>query len=201
MWILTWLLFWFTVMGLPNYLFKKYKITYYENSWQHTLFFITSSVLLFWVYKSYLPSYFNEFNLTHLITTLVLFLFWIFVPFWIYKDDYYEKTERFNYQLPKFFDIIFQQLCILSGLLTFGVSPFVFGVMFFMVHVPILILIPKRFMLLPVFGSLVGGIIFAYLQSQGLSRILIALFIHLLFWLIAHYLLSNRFFGMVPIKR
>ena len=46
MYIITWLLFWFAGMGLPNYFFKKHKITYYENSWQHVAFFVLASVLL-----------------------------------------------------------------------------------------------------------------------------------------------------------
>jgi len=171
-WIIIWLIFWFSIMGLPNYLFKKYKITYYQNSWQHTLFFIFSSIILFIVYQNYFSSYFNNFSLYYLLIILCLFLLWLFLPA-IYKNDYYTKKERFGYQLPKFFEVLFQQFCFLAGLLTFGISPIAFGTLFFVVHIPMLFFAPKKFVFFISAGSLIGGLIFAYLQSYGIFGFLI----------------------------
>jgi len=200
-WIIIWLIFWVSVMGLPNYLFKKYKVTYYQNSWQHTLFYIFSLIILFIVYERFFFIYFYNIPAYFLLFILCLLLFWFFLPV-MYKDDYYTKKERFKYQLPKFFEIIFQQLCFLGGLLTFGVSPVLFSLIFFVVHIPMILLIPRKFAF-PVVGfSFVGGLIFAYLQSFGINGFLISLSVHLLFYLIFHYFLIKKYFqGIIFIKR
>ncbi len=202
-WVIIWLFFWASALGLTNYLFKKHNITYYEKSWQHTIFFLVLSLILFVVYKSYFVIYFNNLSLLHLAVVLALFIIWLFIPN-IYKNDYYNKKDRFGYQLPKFFEILFQDICFLGGLLTFGLSPTAFGLVFFVVHIPAIFILPKKFALLPIIGSLFGGLIFAYLQSQGILGFLIAFSIHLSFWSILHYALSkseNGFWGIMPLKR
>ncbi|MEK7495083.1 MAG: hypothetical protein AAB603_00635 [Patescibacteria group bacterium] len=200
-WIIIWLFFWISSMGLINYLFKKHKITYYKKSWQHTLFFIILSIILFVVYQNQFLIYFDDLSFYHLMVVLFLFILWLFVPI-LYKNDYYAKKERFGYQLPKFFEILFQDVCFLGGLLTFGISPVIFGLVFFIVHIPGVFLLPKKFALLPIISSLFGGLIFAYLQSQGILRFLTALFIHLSFWASFHYALSKKhFLGITPLKR
>jgi len=200
-WIIIWLLFWISSLGFINYLFKKHKITYYEKSWQHTLFFIILSLILFVVYQNQFFLYFNDFSFYHLMVVLFLFILWLFVPI-LYKNDYYAKKERFAYQLPKFFEIFFQDVCFLGGLLTFGISPVMFGLVFFVVHIPAVFLLPKKFALLPIISSLFGGLIFAYLQSQGISGFLATLFIHLSFWASFHYTLSKKnFLRITPLKR
>ena len=197
--IITWLLFWIGVMGLPIYVFKKYKVTLHEKTWQHTIFYIFSLVILLIVYKDYLYSYFNNLSLYYLL--VILFLFWFYISV-SYKNDYYTRKERFNYQLPKFFEILFQQLCFLCGLLTFGVSPIIFGLVFFAVHTPFVFFVPKKFALFVICGSLIGGLVFAYLQSLGVLGFLAALIIHLLFWFVFHYILTNKYLpGITPIKR
>ena len=200
-WIIIWLFFWVSALGITNYLFKKHKITYYEKSWQHTIFFIALSLIFFVVYQDQFFVYFSDLSLWHLIAVLALFIIWLFVPS-LYKNDYYAKKERFGYQLPKFFEILFQDICFLGGLLTFGLSPVLFGLIFFVVHIPVVFLLPKKFALFPIFGSLFGGLIFAYLQSQGILGFLVALLIHLSFWSTLHYLFSNKgLFGITPLKR
>ncbi len=199
-WIIIWLFFWISALGTTNYLFKNHNITYYEKSWQHTTFFIVLSLILFTVYQNQFFVYFKYFSLWHLMAILLLFILWLFVPT-LYKNDYYAKKERFGYQLPKFFEILFQDICFLGGLLTFGISPAMFGLVFFVVHIPAVFLLPKKFALLPIFGSLFGGFIFAHLQIQGISGFLIALFIHLLFWATLHYALQKNILGITPLKR
>lgn len=199
-WIIIWLTFWTSALGITSYLFKKHKITYYEKSWQHTAFFIALSLILFVVYQNQFTIYFQDFSLWNFITILVLFGLWLSVPK-LYKNDYYAKKERFGYQLPKFFEIFFQDICFLGGLLTFGISPTMFGLVFFFVHIPAVFLLPKKFALLPIFGSLFGGLIFAHLQSQGITGFLIVLFIHLSFWAILHYALQKNLLGITPLKR
>ena len=198
-WIIIWLFFWICVMGLPIYLFKKYKITLYEKSWQHTIFYIFSLLVLLIVYRNYFADYFSELPLYPLIAVLLFFWFFISVK---YKNDYYSEEERFNYQLPKFFEIVYQQLCFLGGLLTFGTSPVVFGLIFFAVHTPFVFFVPKKFAFFVTGGSLGGGLIFAYLQSQGVLGFLISFFLHLSFWFVFHYMLTKKYLvGVVPIKR
>src|SRR3989338_3599688 len=187
-WIIIWIVLWGTVMGLPNYLYKRYKVTYYERCWQHTLFFILSLVILFIVYKNQFFSYFNGFSLSHILIIVGLFLLYFFIPA-IYKNILYSRKEILRYQLPKFFEILFQQICFLGGLLTFGISPASFGILFFIVHIPVIFLLPKKFALFPIIASLLGGLLFAYLQSYGIFGFFISLFIHLLFWLVFHFLL------------
>jgi hypothetical protein len=188
-------------MGLPNYLFKKHKITYYQKSWQHTLFFISLSLILIFVYQIPFFAYFHSLSIYSLLIVLSLFLLWLFTPV-LYKNDYYTKQERFGYQVPKFFEILFQQLCFLGGLLTFGFSPAMFRVVFFIVHLPMFFFVSKKFALVPIIGSLVGGLVIASLQSLGIIGFFISLFIHLLFWTTIHYFLSGKnFFGIVPVKR
>jgi hypothetical protein len=192
---------WFGIMGLPNYLFKKYKITYYKKPWQHVLFYIFSIIILFIIYKDFFSMYFNKLSVYFFLAILFLFLFWIFIPS-TYKNDYYLKKERFHYQLPKFFEIMFQQLCFLGGLLTFGVSPVVFGLVFFVAHIPMVFLISRKFSLSVIAASLIGGLIFAYLQSQGILGFLTSLSLHLAFWLVFHNILSRQYFlGIMPVKR
>ena len=198
--IIIWLFFWISGLGLTNYLFKKHKITYYEKSWQHTLFFIILCLILLIVYQNQFSVYFNNLSLYHFLIGLFFFILWLSVPA-LYKNDYYAKKERFGYQLPKFFEILFQDICFLGGLLTFGISPTMFGLFFFAVHIPAVFLLPKRFALLPIFGSLFGGIIFAHLQSQGIIGFLVALFIHLSFWATLHYALQKNLLGITPLKR
>lgn|SRR3989344_3923705 len=200
-WIIVWLFFWISALGLTNYFFKKHNITYYEKSWQHTIFFIVLSLTLFVVYQNQFFVYFKDLSLWHLMAVLFLFILWLFAPT-LYKNDYYTRKERFGYQLPKFFEILFQDICFLGGLLTFGISPIMFGLVFFAVHIPAVFLLPKKFALLPITGSLFGGLIFAYLQSQGILGFLLTLFIHLLFWASLHYALSKKdFLGITPLKR
>jgi hypothetical protein len=202
-WIMIWLFFWISALGITSYLFKKHQITYFEKSWQHTIFFIALSLALFVVYQDQFLLYFKDLSLWHLITILLLFILWLSAPT-LYKNDYYAKNERFGYQLPKFFEILFQDICFLGGLLTFGISPTMFGLFFFSVHVPGVFFLPGKFGLFPTTGSLFGGLIFAYLQSKGIPGFLLALLIHLLFWSTLHYLLTksaNGFLGIAPLKR
>ncbi|MFZ2523370.1 MAG: hypothetical protein WAW92_03200 [Minisyncoccia bacterium] len=199
-WIIIWLFFWVSGLGITNYLFKKHNITYYEKSWEHTLLFIVLSIILFIVYRNQFSVYFHNFSLPYLLTIILLFVLWLSVPT-LYKNDYYTKKERFGYQLPKFFEILFQDICFLGGLLTFGISPIMFGLFFFVVHIPAVFLLPKKFALLPIFGSLFGGLIFAHFQSQGILGFLIALCIHLSFWAILHYVLQKNILGVTPLKR
>ncbi len=201
MWIILWLFFWASGMGLPNYLFKRYKITYYEKSWQHSFFFIFLSIIVGIVYQEQFTTYFKDISFYQIATVIFLLTLWLFVPR-LYFNDYYSKNERLRYQVPKFFEIFFQDICFLGGLLTFGVSPITFGLIFFLVHIPVLFFLPKKFALLPITGSLAGGIIFASLQSKGINGFLIALFIHLLFWSTIHFFLSRKqTFGIIPLKR
>lgn len=200
-WIVIWLVFWVVVMGLPNYLFKKYKITYYENSWQHTVFYFFSLIILGAVYRDYFSQYFIELSLVQILATLGLFFVWVLIPA-VYKNDYYTKSERFSYQLPKFFEILFQQLCFLAGLLTFGFAPVGFGLVFFAIHLPVMFLISKKFAYVFIVSSLLGGLIFSYLQSQGINGFLYSLSLHFLFYIAFHLTLSYEpFLGTVPHKR
>ena len=199
-WIIVWILFWFSVMGVPLYLFKKHKITLYENSWQHTLFYISALVILLIVYRYSFSVYFANLPNSFLLGILSLFLFWILAPF-AYQNDYYTRKERFKYQLPKFFEIVFQQLCFLGGLLTFGFPPLVFGLVFFIFHIPGIFFLPKKFVFFPIFGSLAGGLIFAYLQSMGVSGFVSSLALHLLFWIVLSYVFSKNHFSGTAIKR
>jgi hypothetical protein len=190
--IIIWLILWFGVMGLPNLLFKKYKITYHENSWSHTIFYFLSILVLFLVYKNPFYIYFSDLTLGFKLILLSLFVLWLVIPT-IYKNDYYaNRMERFRYQLPKFFEILFQQFCFLGGLLTFEISPLSFGLVFFAVHIPVIFVIPKKFALFFTFGSLFGGLIFASLQSYGVNGFLLSLLIHLLFYIIFHYALTVK---------
>ncbi len=200
MYIITWLLFWFAGMGLPNYFFKKHKITYYENSWQHVAFFVLASVLLIVVYQNSFSLYFSDLLTFFGLAILGLFLAWLILPR-LYKNDYYTKKERLQYQLPKFFEIVFQQLCFLGGLLTFGVTPLMFGLIFFVVHIPMFLVAPKKFAMVPIIASLFGGIIIAYLQSAGIWGLIASLSTHILFWVTFHYFLPKKqFFGLEPLK-
>jgi len=199
--IATWLAFWILVMGVKDYFFKKYKITYYQYSWQHTLFFIVSLVLLCFVYKNSFESYFqNQYGLV-IPSILILLVSWLTVPNF-YKKDYFTRKERFAYGVPKFFEILFQQLGFLAGLLTFNLSPVLFGLVFFLMHLPVLFFISRTFALTFIGGSLVGGIIFAYLQSFGVKGFLLSVFIHFFFYVLFHALLSSgRFPKITPHKR
>lgn len=200
-WIIIWLIFWTAGMGIPNYLFKKYKITYYEKSWQHSLFFLVLIALLFITYKNQFSEYFTSVSSEQIVFFLLLTIIWFVAPAF-YQKDYYTKTERMRYQIPKYFEVLFQDICFLGGLLTFGISPGLFGLVFFLVHLPAVFLLPKRFALLPILGSLVGGLIIAYLQVAGVSGFLLALLVHLLFWFLLHYfLVRNMLFGVSPVKR
>ncbi|MCR4329372.1 MAG: hypothetical protein NUV65_02395 [Candidatus Roizmanbacteria bacterium] len=200
-WIITWLAFWFGGMGLPIYLYEKYKITFYKYPWQHTLFYVFLLILLYVVYQQHFSVYFNNLSLSYISVVLVLFLLWILVPI-TYQNDYYTKHERQGYQLPKFFEILFQQVCFLGGLLTCGLAPTIFGLAFFAVHVPFFLFIRKKFALFTTSSSLIGGVIFAHLQSIGMVGFLIALSIHVFFYVSAHYALSKKqFLGIEPFKR
>ena len=200
-WIIIWLIFWAAGMGIPNYLFKKYKITYYEKSWQHSLFFLVLTTLLFITYKSQFGEYFASVSWEQIVFFLLLTIAWLVAPAF-YQKDYYTKKERIGYQIPKYYEVLFQDICFLGGLLTFGISPGLFGFVFFLVHLPAVFLLPKRFALLPITGSLVGGLIIAYLQASGVSGFLFALFVHLSFWFFLHYfLVRNKLFGVLPVKR
>lgn len=199
--ITIWLTFWILVMGVKDYFFKKYKITYYQYSWQHTLFFIISLALLFLVYKSNFVNYFSNQYLLVIFSLVILFILWLIAPKF-YKNDYFTKRERFLYAVPKFFEILFQQFGFLAGLLTFGLSPTLFGLVFFVIHIPVLFFIPKKFALFFISGSLFGGIIFAYLQSLGVNGFLLAVLIHILFYIGFHAVLSSgRFSKIIPHKR
>ena len=201
-WTTIWLIFWVSVMGLPIYLFKRYHITLHQNSWQHTSFYIFATITLFWVYHKFFFGYFVSPYIYNSLFILALFIIWLLAPF-TYQQDYYTRSERLRYQVPKFFDIIFQQLCFLGGLLTIGFSPFGFALMFFIVHIPGVFFLSNKFAAFVAIGSLLGGLIFAYLQSLGNAGFLVALTIHLLFWIVFHFLLSGKtqFLGIVPIKR
>ena len=200
-WITIWIVLWGFFMGLPNYLFKKYKINYHEYSWQHSLFYIFSIFIVCAVYKDFFALYFVD--IKSVLTFFVLFFaIWILIPRLFKKDYYNSKKERLLYQIPKFFEILFQQFCFLGGLLTFGFAPAIFGLVFFFLHIPVLLFIPKSFSLVFISGSLVGGIIFASAQSFGSYGFIISLLIHLVFYLSFHALLtSGRLPNISPHRR
>ncbi len=200
-WIIIWLVLWITVIGSPLLLFKKYKITFYEKSWQHTIFYILSLGLLYFVYKNPFYVYFQNLSLGYILIPICLFLLWFFMPF-LYQKDFYTKQERARYQIPMFFNILFQQLCFLGGLLTFGISPTAFGLVFFIIHMPMIFFVPKKFALIAISGSLIGGILISYLQSLGFAGFLISFLVHLLFWGSVHYVFSlKNFSGTALTKR
>ncbi len=201
-WVIIWLAFWISVMGFPLYLFKKRNITQFGNCWPYTAFYIFSIFVLCLIYKNVLFNYFVSFSIYNFLIVLFLLVIWLLTPL-VYQKDYYTKKERFGYQLPKFFDILFQQLCILGGLLTLGFSPIAFAALFFAVHAPGLFFLSKKFAMVVTTGSFLGGFIFASLQLLGIKGFITALTIHLVFWLIFHYLLSfeKGFMGIVPMRR
>ncbi|MDQ5954267.1 MAG: hypothetical protein QG583_195 [Patescibacteria group bacterium] len=201
-WIIIWLVFWGAVMGGVNFLFKKYKITYYQYPWQHTLFFLFAIGTLCLVYKEYFINYFKDMPPYFIPVIFLLFISWIAIPRF-YKNDYFIKTERTNYQVVKFFEILFQQLAFLGGLLTFGVAPFVFGLVFFLIHLPTALFIPKGVAVVFTSGSLIGGIIFSYLQSQGLWGFVLSLLVHITFYLVFFYKYNilKPLLGSTPHKR
>ena len=190
-WILIWLLFWIIGMGLPNYFFKKYKITYYEKPLLHTIWYLTGLLLLFFTYKNYLYTYFREISHEYFLILFGLLFIWLFIPKF-YKKDYFTKIERFYYGIPKFFEILFQQIGFLAGLLTFGLKPHIFGLVFFLIHIPIAFFIPKKFALIFTVGSLLGGFIFSSLQIQGIKGFFIGLLIHLVFYIIFHFYITKK---------
>lgn len=125
-------------------------------------------------------------------------MLWIFIPR-IYKNDYYTKKERLSYQLPKFSEVLFQQLCFLGGFLTCGVSPLIFGLGFFIVHLPLVFFIRHKFAFFTTTSSLIEGVVFAYLHFSGLMGFLIALCTHIFFYIFSHYMLTRtQFLGLIP---
>jgi hypothetical protein len=200
-WLLIWLVLWFGVMGLPIYVFKKHGVTLYQKSYQHTVLYVAAILVLFAVYGHFYRLYFHNLSFYQTLIILTLCILWLWAPR-AYKQDYYTKAERLRYQIPKFFDILFQQLCFLGGLLTFNISPLALGVLFFLVHLPGVFFLPKKFALFVSIGSLAGGLLFAYLQSQGVIGFLTALTIHLCFWIAFHYTItSTKLLKVAPFKR
>lgn len=200
-WIPIWFIFWIGVLGIPNYLFKKYKITFYKYPWQHVIFYTVALIALFFVYQEPLLYYFQNISLIFFFILFGILLLWLLVPK-CYQKDYFNKKERLHYQIPKFFDVVFQQCGFLAGLLTFGVSPIYFGLIFFLTHLPLVFFIPKKYAFVFSFGSLFGGIAFSLLHIQGVYGFLFALFLHLFFYAGFHYILSRkRLLGETPHKR
>jgi hypothetical protein len=192
---------WFGAMGLPLYAFEKYGLTFYKQTYQTTLFYICCIVVLFAVYHNFYVIYFKSLPAYIPLVILAQFLSWVILPR-IYKQDYYTSAERFRYQVPKFFDILFQQLCFLGALLTFNISPLILGTLFFLAHLPGVFFLPIKFALFVSTGSLLGGLLFAYLQSEGTTGFFIALTIHLFFWIAFHYTItSTRLLKITPVKR
>lgn len=200
-WLLIWLVLWFGAMGLPLYTFEKYGLTFYKQTYQTTLFYMCCITILFAIYHNFYFIYFKNLPVYTPLIILTQFFAWVILPR-IYKQDYYTSTERLRYQVAKFFDILFQQLCFLGALLTFNISPLALGVLFSLVHLPGVFFLPTKFALFVSAGSLVGGLLFAYLQSEGVTGFLIALTIHLFFWIAFHYTItSTKLLKIAPIKR
>lgn len=179
-----WILVWFIVMGVPNYLFGKGLTDYTKHTILHSLWFIFGCVVLYVSYKDYLLGYFAD-SITIQITSLVTLSFlWLFVvPVVIEKWDLYQDmTNRYRYNIVKVFEVLLQQLCLLSGYLAFDLPWYYFALIFFIIHTPVPYIIPKRLGFITMIASLPGGALFALLYSLSPIGFFLAFGLHLAFY-------------------
>jgi hypothetical protein len=184
-WMLTWLALWSLALGVPNLLFWLRGITYQKAPWSFTLFFLGMGAVTWEVYHSVFLSYIADWNVLHIATFIGVAAVWFISPWWYRRKDN-DAVTRWQYQLPKFSELLFQQIVFLGGLLTFGVSPFRFAATFFVMHLVLMVLMEWRFASLFVAGSLVGGMTFAYLHLQGMYGFIVACLVHVLFYIAFH---------------
>lgn len=198
---LVWLILWFGIMGLPNYFFGKGKTSYWEHPLRNIIWYSFGLLCIFLIYNDFLFAYFthNQNQIAFLIVCITTFIVWIIFPFFLHKDYYQNYNQRLRYQITKIFDITFQQMCLLSGFLLLDVAWYLFGIIFFLIHIPVPFIIPKRLGIITAAASLPGGIVFGYLISLGPIGFVCGVALHFAFYITIPFVYS--FTQIKPVQR
>lgn len=203
--IILWLAMWFGIMGIPNYFFGIGRTNYYQQPIRNIVWYTAGISVLVYVFYSSLEKYFDpilnnfESQLFFIAISIIFLVIWIVVPLFLHNDYYNNSRERTSYQMTKIFEILFQQLCFLSGFILFDLPWYIFGVIFFVIHLPVPLIIPRRLGIITAAASLPGGLIFALLHSYGPIGFLVATTIHCTFYLMLPFIYSFR--KIRPVKR
>lgn len=192
--LIFWLVVWGIFLGLPQlaYKLKGNNFLYQNKPYLYTIWFLIGIIVSSIFYKKYLLNYFQDNYTLLVIGILLIVVFYICIKTKNIHSS--EKKEKYNisFKIPKIFEILFQQVTFLGGLLTFNLNPIVYGLLFFLIHIPLVFLLPKRFSHSFIIGSLFGGIIFAFLQSWNMFGFLLTVFFHFTFYIILDIYLSKK---------
>lgn len=180
-------------IGIPQLLYRVYgkSFLYQNKSCTYTGWFLMGNILTILYYKKYLINYFDNNYLLLCLGTVCIVLLYFFVKTKNVHDIESKSTYNLKFKVPKIFEISFQQITFLAGLLSFGISPLFYGILFFGIHIPLVFVLPKRFSYSFIGGSLFGGIIFAYLHTMGVFGFLLATLVHFLFYILLDMYLSK----------
>ncbi|MCR4328172.1 MAG: hypothetical protein NUV53_01510 [Patescibacteria group bacterium] len=176
----------FIFWGVPSILYGKFKVLYIDHPFAHIIWHGLGVFIIILSFKTRVAEYFSEISQVHISALLVITLLWMLVPI-LYKrfqTEYLTTKERIAYQPTKYSEIVLQQMVVLGGLLILDWNWFMFGLVFFSLHVVAVLFLPKKAFWSTAPASLLGGFSFAFLQSLGVAGFLASFSLHLSFYAI-----------------
>jgi heme O synthase-like polyprenyltransferase len=200
--VIKWLIFWMTVMGLFPLVLDNYFGINYENSPFIAMCYYLSSVFVATKLIDFklVISHVKENRQLYIMSAL--FLAFLFVPLAIEKilpvsPDMTAFLEKWKFRFPlfrlpisisKLSEIIFQQALVLVLVLHLGSkynkreSIKIFTWIFFVLHIPLFIVFQGAVALIFIIPSLLAGIMFSYAILSYRRGASISLLVHLFFY-------------------
>ncbi len=187
--ILLWIFIWYTAFAGYYLFFKKRNILYKNRPKLIVGWYGLMGVIGIFVFHTQLKL--AAMNSTIIFELLGLFVVIISLVLWyksLVKRDYVEREASRNIFLSKTGEIVFQQVLvwalfgILQGVLLVIHPIILFTLVFFIIHIPLMLVISWKKGLFFVVASLLGGVIFATCLIVIPSGYLFALAIHIGFY-------------------
>ena len=187
--IFLWIFIWYAAFAGYYLFFKKRNILYKNNPKLIVGWYGLMGLIGIFVFHTQLKGVIV--GGTILSEMIGVFIVLVSLILWyksLVKRDYVEHEHSKNVFFSKTTEIIFQQIMvwslfgILQGVLLVINPIILFGIVFFMVHIPFLAVIAWKKAAFFVLASIFGGIIFALCLAHVPSGYLIALAIHIGFY-------------------
>lgn len=191
--IIVWIFVWFLSWSIFNYKFNWNKAkTYTQRYILTSLFFTISTIVSYYI-----------FGTSIIISTRPIFIgFIISMSFGVLLSNYYPFNKHIisgkYFLISLVFDILFQQIMVVSGILVLknyfesNYLDFYFGILFMLVHLPIIFLRWAQMRYFYLIATLFGGTIFSYFVNNYLNGSTYNFLLHYFIYICVFYYLKDE---------
>ena len=188
-WVITWYLIWGSFNYKVRWSLEQFRGKKYIG---RGLFFLLSFVFVYFTFNKYT----NSFAVQLVLATILANVVGLYLGF---TKSFYNKFKKDRYFLAfQSFNVLFQQTMVvvaISMLQSFfgqDYKDYCFGIMFFVVHLPILFLPWAKLKGLYAIYSLFGGFIFSYLINNYQLGLVITFTLHYAMYVWSIYYIKDE---------